>query len=120
MSPAPQTAYPRRAEVYLLDFAPATGHEMTGLHPCVVVQNDVGNQHSRLTIVVSITSNLRVASLPVGVFLTAGTGGVLHDCAAHCGHVDTVDKRRLVRLIGTLPDPEMLLIDKALVCSLGL
>ena len=48
----------RRGEVYWLDFAPASGQEMTGMHPCVVVQNDVGNQHSALTIVVAITSNL--------------------------------------------------------------
>jgi mRNA-degrading endonuclease toxin of MazEF toxin-antitoxin module len=60
---------PRRGEVYWLDFAPATGQEMTGSHPCVVVQNDVGNQHSALTIVVAVTSNLRVAVLPIGVLL---------------------------------------------------
>ena len=39
-------ACPQRGEVYWLDFAPATGQEMTGMHLCVVVQNDVGNQHS--------------------------------------------------------------------------
>ena len=78
---------PRRGEVYWLDFAPATGHEMTGNHPCVVVQNDVGNQFSALIIVVAVTSNLRVASLPIGVFLAAGMGGLRQDCVAHCGHV---------------------------------
>ena len=113
-------APPRRGEVYLLDFALATGHEMTGLHPCVVVQNDVGNQHSMLTVVVAITSNLRVASLPIGVFLRAGTGGLLHDSVAHCGHVYTVDKIRLRRLVGVLPALEMGLLDRALARSLGL
>ena len=52
---------PRRGEVYWLDFAPATGQEMTGPHPCIIVQNDVGNQHSALTIVVAVSSNLRVS-----------------------------------------------------------
>ncbi len=120
MSPGPQTRVPHRGEVYLLDIAPASGHEMTGLHPCVIVQNDVGNQHSMLTIVVAVTTNLRVASLPVGVFLKAGTGGLSYDSAAHCGHLYTVDKRRLRTLIGVLPASEMLLVDKALTCSLGL
>ncbi|MCY2993989.1 MAG: type II toxin-antitoxin system PemK/MazF family toxin [Planctomycetota bacterium] len=40
-----------------------------GRHPCVIVQNDIGNQHSALTMVVAVTSNLRVAALPVGVLL---------------------------------------------------
>jgi mRNA interferase MazF len=106
--------------VYLIDFAPATGHEMTGLHPCVIVQNDVGNQHSMLTIVIAVTSNLRVASLPIGVFLRAGTGGLLHDSVAHCGHVYTVDKARLRQLVGFLPALEMGLVDRALSRSLGL
>lgn len=73
MSSAPPP--PQRGEVYWLDFAPATGHEMTGMHPCVIVQNDVGNHYSALTIVVAVTSNLRVASLPIGVLLKAGEGG---------------------------------------------
>ncbi len=30
-------SFPRRGEVYWLDFAPATGQELTGRHPCVVI-----------------------------------------------------------------------------------
>jgi mRNA-degrading endonuclease toxin of MazEF toxin-antitoxin module len=29
-------SFPRRGEVYWLDYAPATGQEMTGMHPCVI------------------------------------------------------------------------------------
>ena len=82
----PTVTFPRRGEVYWLDFAPATGQEMTGRHPCVIVQNDIGNQHSALTMVVAVTSNLRVAALPVGVLLRVGEGGLTRDCVAHCGH----------------------------------
>ena len=110
----------RRGDVYWLDFAPATGQEMTGPHPCVVVQNDVGNQHSALTIVVAITSNLRVAALPIGVSLQAGEAGLKRDCVAHCGHVYTVDKQRLTQRIGQLPAILLEEIDRALARSLGL
>ncbi len=58
--------FPRRGEIYFIDF-PATGaSEMAGPHPALVVQNDVGNQASQLTIVAAITSNLRVSRLPRG------------------------------------------------------
>ena len=110
----------RRGEVYWLDFAPATGQEMTGPHPCLVVQNDTGNQHSALTIVVALTSNLRVASLPVGVLLKAGTAGLTRNSVVHCGHIYTIDKTRLGKLLGRLNATQMAEIDKALVCSLGL
>src|SRR5213079_948012 len=111
---------PRRGEVYFLDFSPATGHEMIGPHPCVIVQNDVANQHSALTIVVAVTSNLRVAALPVGVLLRAGEGGLTRDSAAHCGHVYTVDKVRLGTLLGALPFVRITEIDKGLKRSLEL
>jgi len=114
------SSYPQRGEVYWLDFAPATGREMTGMHPCVVVQNDVGNQHSALTIVVAVTSNLRVAALPVGVLVKAGEGGLKQDSAAHCGHVYTVDKARLAQRAGRLSSARMAEIDRALARSLGL
>jgi mRNA interferase MazF len=93
---------------------------MTNLHPCVIVQNDVANQHSGLTIVVAVTGNLRVASMPVGVLVKAGTGGLTKDSAIHCGHVYTVDKRRLGKRIGQLPQAEMALMDKALARSLDI
>jgi mRNA interferase MazF len=117
---ASPTSWPRRGEVHLLDFAPATGHEMTGVHPCVIVQNDVGNQHSALTIVAAVTSNLRAASLPIGVVVKAGTAGFTRDSVVHCGHVYTIDKSRLVKRIGQLPSTQMAEVDQALARSLGL
>lgn len=113
-------ARPKRGEVYWLDFAPAIGHEMTGMHPCAVVQNDTGNQHSDLTIVVAVTTNLRVATLPIGVLVRAGEGGLAHDSVVHCGHVYTVDKQRLGKRLGQFSGGRMQEIDKALTRSLAL
>lgn len=110
----------QRGEVYLLDFSPASGHEMTGPHPCVIVQNDIGNQFSSLSIVVAVTSNLRVASLPIGVRISAGVGGLRKESVIHCGHVYTVDKKRLAQKLGELPADMMQQVDRALALSLGL
>ena len=93
---------------------------MTGLHPCVLVQNDIGNQNSALTIVTAVTSNLRAASLPVGVFVKAGEGELPHDCVVHCGHIYTVDKKRLRTRLGQLPSARMIEVDQAMLCSIGL
>ena len=51
---------PKRGEIYFLDFSPSKGREIKGPHPALVIQNDVGNRVSGLTIVAAITSNLRL------------------------------------------------------------
>src|SRR5262249_61056471 len=114
---APAPPSPRRGEVYWLNFDPATGHEMGGLHPCVIVQNDRGNQFSALTIVVAVTSNLRVASLPIGVLVKAGEVGLTKDSVIHCGHLYTVDKARLGKKLGDLSTARVTEVEEALARS---
>jgi mRNA interferase MazF len=113
-------SHPLRGEVYWLNFDPSTGAEMQALHPCVIVQNDTGNRLAALTVVVAVTSNLRAAKLPVAVLLPAGTAGLPKDSVAHCGHVYTIDQRRLGDRIGVLPAESVDRIGQAIRVSLGL
>jgi mRNA interferase MazF len=110
----------RRGEIYWLDFNPATGAEMRDPHPALVIQNDVGNRASALTIVAAITSNLRVAELPVGVLVAPEESGLPRPSAVHLGHVYTVDRRRLGRRAGALAPSIMARVDAAIRVSLGL
>jgi mRNA interferase MazF len=112
-------AEPRRGEVYWLDFSPAQGAEMRDRHPAVVIQNDIGNRASALTIVAAVTSNLRVADLPVGVRLESRESGLPRPSAVHLGHIYTVDRRRLQRRVGALPPDAMARVDQAMLVSLG-
>ena len=111
---------PQRGEVYWLDFDPATGAEMSNRHPALVIQNDIGNQASSLTIVAAITSNLRVARLPVGVLIEAGEAGLPKASVVHLGHIYSVDKNRLQQRIGALNPEHMRQVDNAIAVSLGL
>lgn len=112
--------WPRRGEVYLLDFGDPGGHEMAGLHPCVIVQNDSGNQFAGTTIVAVITGNLKVARLPVGVLVKSSSGGLATDSVVNCGHVYTVDKARLGKRLGKFDADTMVQVDNALAISLAL
>ena len=111
---------PRRGEIYYLDFSPAKGSEMHGAHPALIIQNDVGNRVSRLTIVAAITSNLKAARLPVCVQVSPADSGLPRESVVNLGHVYTVDKSRLRQLIGRLPVGLVEQIDKALRVSVGL
>jgi len=111
---------PRRGEIYYLDFSPAKGSEMRGRHPALIVQNDVGNRVSRLTIVVAITSNLKAARLPVCVQVSPADSGLPRESVVNLGHIYTIDKSRLRQLVGRLPGGLMEQVDKALRISVGL
>lgn len=93
---------------------------MAGLHPSVVLQNDLGNQFGGATIVAAITGNLKVATLPIGVLIEAGTAGLVKDCVVNCSHVYTVDKSRLGKRMGKFEPSVMAKIDRALTISVGL
>jgi mRNA interferase MazF len=111
---------PQRGEIYWLDFNPATGAEMREIHPALVIQNDVGNQAGALTILAAITSNLRVARLPIGVIVEPAESGLPLTSVVQLGHIYSVDKSRLGRRAGQLSKATMQRVDQAIAISLGL
>ncbi|MBI5639415.1 MAG: type II toxin-antitoxin system PemK/MazF family toxin [Nitrospirae bacterium] len=112
--------HPKRGDIYFLDFSPAKGKEMKGPHPALIIQNNVANSASELTIVAAITSNRRVAELPVGILITPEESGLQHDSVVHLGQIYTIDRNRLGSLVGTLPERRMLELNRAIETSLGL
>jgi mRNA interferase MazF len=111
---------PKRGEIYWLNFSPATGSEMKELHPALVIQNDIANKVSALTIIAAITSNLKVAALPVGIVLETSESGLNRKSVVHLGQLYTVDKTRLGKLVAQVPSKKMEEVDKAIKVSLGL
>ena len=51
-----RVTYPRRGEIYLVSFDPAVGSEMQKTRPALILQNDIANRHSPITIVAALTS----------------------------------------------------------------
>ena len=50
-----KVASPKRGEVYLVNFDPTVGAEIKKTRPALVIQNNVGNRYSPVTIVAAIT-----------------------------------------------------------------
>ena len=111
---------PKRGEIYFLDFSPSKGREMRGSHPALIIQNDVANKVSGLTIVAAITSNLKVAELPVGVLIKPKESGLPFESVVHLGQIYAIDKERLKNLVGTLSEHKMSEVNRAIEISLGL
>lgn len=110
----------RRGEVLFAQLNPVQGSEQGGTRPVLVVQNDIGNQHSPTTIVVAITSQINKAKLPTHIELSKKKTGLDKDSVILAEQIRTIDKSRLQQKITVLGDEIMHQVDKALEISLGL
>jgi mRNA interferase MazF len=111
--------YPKRGSVYKVNFDPTIGAEIKKTRPAVIIQNDVGNRHSPVTIVAPITSG-ESAAYPVEVEVKAPDGGLTNNSLVLLGQIRAIDKRRLVEKLGKLKPETMRKVDRAIQISLGL
>ena len=114
-------SFPRRGEVYFVDFDPTVGAEIQKRRPALVLQNDLANRASPLTIVTALSSRFdRERRYPTEVLVHAPEGGLSADSVVLLNQVRTVDKRRLGTRLGRLKAETMAQIDNALRVSFGL
>jgi len=120
MAERPKIAYPRRGEVYVVSFDPTIGAEIKKTRPALIVQNDIANRHSPVTIVAAITSQFEEPLYPTEVLVKAPEGGLGVDSVVLLNQVRSIDKRRLVRRLGAVKPETMRRVDRAILLSLGL
>lgn len=109
----------KRGEIYRADLDPVVGSEQGGVRPVVIIQNDIGNQHSTTVIVAAVTSRGKKAALPVHVPITSGESGLKQDSVVLLEQLRTLEKSRLKRYLGRLTPDAMRRVDRALTLSLG-
>lgn len=113
--------FPRRGDIYLVNFDPARGHEIQKTRPALVIQNDIGNRHSSVTIVAAITSKVSPTRFPVDVIVMPARGtGLSVPSAIKLGQIRSVDRERLVKRLGAVDAATLRKVDGALRISLGL
>jgi len=111
----------RRGDIVIVELDPTEGSEQRGTRPCLVVQNDVGNENAPTTIVVPLTTSIRDTLYPFEVLLSAETCPLREDSVALCSQIRTVSiEHRITDTIGSVPDDRMDDVDAALEYSLGL
>jgi mRNA interferase MazF len=120
MARRPTVIRPKRGEVYLVNFDPTIGAEIQKTRPALVVQNDVANRHSPITIVAAITSQFDESLYPTEVLIQPPEGGLSIPSVVLLNQIRSVDKRRLVRRLGVLTPATMERVDRAVLISLEL
>jgi len=102
-----------RGDIFLVNFDPTVGVEAKKIRPAVIISNNVNNAHSPLVSIAPITSNIsKVYSFEVEI--PARIGGLKTRSKVMPNQTRAVDKIRLLKKMGRLPQELIDEIDRAL------
>lgn len=108
-----------RGDIYLENLNPYKGSEQGGKRPVIIIQNNVGNHYSPTVIVTAVTSRFfKKRALPTHVPLD--NEELEKNSLALLEQIRTIDKSRLIRKIGRVPEEKMKEIGAAIHVSLDL
>jgi mRNA interferase MazF len=103
----------RRGDVFLVNFEPTVGAGAKKTRPALLVSNDINNAYSPIVSISPITSNvMKVYSFEVEI--PSGVGGLRTRSKVMVNQTRAVDKIRLVKRLGHLPDQIMREVNQAL------
>ena len=110
----------KRGDVFLVDLNPVVGAEQAGIRPAPVIQIDKANTASPHTVIIPFTTRIREVKLPSHVRIPAGIAGLAEESILLCEQIRVIDKRRLVRKIGSVGEEHLRQIGVAIKVILGL
>lgn len=112
--------FPKRGSVYLVRFDPTEGREIKKTRPALIIQNDIGNRFSDITIVAAITSQFQTPLHRTNVLIKAPEAGLAADSVVRLDQIRSVDKRRLLKRFGAVKPATLAKVEQAIKISLGL
>ena len=110
----------QRGDIYYANLAPVVGSEQGGTRPVLVIQNNIGNNHSTTIIVAAITGYVKGKHQPTHVRLKGAACGLFRVSTVLLEQIRTIDKSRLAEYMGSGGEDKMSEIDAALKLSVGL
>jgi len=120
MAQKSKVKFPKRGETYLVSFDPTIGAEIRKTRPALILQNDIANENSDITIVAAITSQFDERLYPTEVLIRATEGGLSANSVVLLNQIRSIDKRRLIKRLGLLEPETMERVEHALQISFGL
>ena len=109
-----------RGDIYLVDLGTNIGSEQGGCRPVLLVQNDIGNHFGPTLIVAPVSSRYWKKSKQPTHTLIEGIQNLSSPSVVLTEQLLTIDKVRVMKYLGKVPEEQMQGIDKAVMVSLGL
>ena len=103
----------KRGEIYWVDLEPVRGSEIKKVRPALVISNNLINEHASVIIVCPITDSLGKIS-PIHIPISKGEANLEKDSIIHCGQLRAIDKERILKFLGRIPENKMNEIEKGL------
>ena len=110
--------FPKRGEIWIVNWNPARGSEQAGKRPALIIQNNIGNEKASTTIVAALSSVVK--KYPMNVEVYPPDGGLKNVSIVKASQILTISKQRLEKYLGTLSDKKMIEVDRAIKLSLSL
>ena len=99
--------YPKKGEIYLINFDPTIGHEVKKKRPALIISNNIHNRYSPLVTAAPLSSNIdRV--YPFEVCISKVMAGLNNNSKIMIIQLRSIDKKRLLNKIGTIEDKKIL------------
>jgi len=112
--------YPKKEEIYLVNFDPTIGHEVKKKRPALILSNNIHNQYSPLVTVAPLSSNTNKV-YPFEVYVPKKLTGLNENYKIMIIQLRSIDKKRLINKIGNIEDKEITnKINKAISEHFGL
>lgn len=92
----------KRGDILIVNFEPVKGSEQGRIRPAIVIQNDILNKFSPLTIVAPITSKVYEKEYPTNVLIKKEDSELNNDSTVLLNQMRTIDKRRVIKKLGSL------------------
>jgi mRNA interferase MazF len=110
----------KRGDIFLANLEPIKGSEQGGIRPVLIIQNDISNKYSPVTIIAAITSKIFDKEFPTNVFISKEDSGLDKDSTVLLNQIRTLDNSRLIKRIGSLDSFIMKKVDIAIKVSLDI
>ena len=109
-----------RGDLFLAGLDPVIGREIAKTRPVLVISNDINNRYAGTVTILPITSKNLDKIFPFEVFIPLGRGNLPKNSKIKADQVRTIDRKRLIKLLGKLNEGEMEAVDQAVKVHLGL
>lgn len=109
----------RRGQVYCINLGQPVGSEQGGRRPCVIIQNNAGNEHSQTVIIAPMTASGK-KYLPTHVETTNEDKKLFIGSIILTEQIQTIDKSRIEEFVCNLSENTMRKVDEAIHISLAL
>lgn len=111
--------FPQRGEIWLVSLEPIKGHETGKTRPALIISNNRNNQYAETVTVCPITSK-KGRLYPFEAFLPKKDTNLTADSKVKSNQIRTIDKKRLIKLLGKVSEEKLKEVEQAVLIHLDL